>query len=462
MPATRYAISWLYGEFRIATFRSNTLVAQWSAPKLVETERELRIALESAAANIDLSRRGDVTIVHEHDTHTHDYLEVPAMRRRDLEKYLLRRVEQDKSFDEPAAWCYHPVKHSDTKQGVLLHLLPKRIVDSTVSSCGAYGLAPKRYVPLTEIVTAYLPNLGLAAGQLVLVVACFTTRTEIILALGSGEALFVRELNYGQSIDNVARLTTDINRTVRYAQQQLHRRVDLALMMGAFDPMVANTLKSVINIPVRFDDDSTDPLFWASRSQQLTGKLSANFISAFAQQNLTRETFERLGVWSLAASAVLAFSSTTITTGLITHRADQIDQIAKRSDHLETVIDELEEKLRDGLNKQQHLERLRATTQNLPSLFMLHLSELTPEEITLTNVVVRHGDKAWTVTLAGRVRGDMRRGARALARFEQRLQEPPWSLGLTNSFTRTWMAQFEQGKLERDGDVGFELAGVLR
>ncbi|MEM1436709.1 MAG: hypothetical protein AAGG11_21855 [Pseudomonadota bacterium] len=462
MPATRYAISWLYGEFRIATFRSDSLVAQWSAPALVETERELRAALESAAASIDLSKRGDVTIVHEHDTHTHDYLEVPAMRRRDLEKYLLRRVEQDKSFDEAAAWCYHPVKHNDTKQGVLLHLLPKRIVDSTVSACSAYGLAPKRYVPLTEIVTAYLPNLGLATGQLVLVVACFTTRTEIILALGNGEALFVRELNYGQSIDNVARLTTDINRTVRYAQQQLHRKVDLSLMMGSFDPMVADTLRSVINIPVEFDEESTDPLFWASRSQQLTGKLSANFISVFAQQNLTRETFERLGVWSLAASALLAVGSTTITTGLTAHRAEQIEQIEERSVHLETVIRELEEKLRDGLNKQQHLERLRATTHNLPSLFMLHLSDLTPKEITLTNVDVRLAENAWIVDLAGRVTGDMRRGARALARFERDLQQPPWSLGLTDSFTRTWMAQFEQGKLERDGDVGFEIAGVLR
>ena len=130
MSRNRYAISWLYGEFRIARFFREELVAQWESPTLVESQNDLVRALDAASEHFDLSIRGDVTVVHEHDLHTHDYLEVPSMKRRDLEKYLQRRVDQDKSFDEEAAWCYHTVSHQGGKEGVLLHLLPKRIVAS--------------------------------------------------------------------------------------------------------------------------------------------------------------------------------------------------------------------------------------------------------------------------------------------------------------------------------------------
>ncbi len=43
------------------------------------------------------------------------------IKKKDLEKYLQRRVEQDKSFAEEAEWCYHNVSHQGGKQGVLLH-----------------------------------------------------------------------------------------------------------------------------------------------------------------------------------------------------------------------------------------------------------------------------------------------------------------------------------------------------
>ena len=92
-----------------------------------------------------------------HGRHQHAFFEIPTMRRRDLEQYLLRRVEQDASFDGEVAWCYQEARHRDNSEGVLLHMLPQRLVDSTTRSCTAKGLVPKRYVPLTEIVAVDPP-----------------------------------------------------------------------------------------------------------------------------------------------------------------------------------------------------------------------------------------------------------------------------------------------------------------
>ncbi len=462
MKRTHYAISWLYGEFRIARFFKGEVVEQWQSETLVESHEQFRQALQEAAHQIDLSIKADVTLVHEHDLHSHDYLEVPAMRKRDLEKYLLRRVEQDKPFADEAAWCFHEVKHQDGKQGVLLHLLPKSLVDQTVEACTDVGLAPKQYVPLTEIVSDYLPTTDVEPSDLLVILACFEQRTEIIVALGDGEALFVRELNYGANQETVERLITDVNRTIRYTRQQLRRDVNTAWLMGHPEWTIVERLRNTLEVPVHFDADAADPNFWSHWAIRLSGRRSANFISVFAQKNITQDVLRRAGVWATAAVVALAVMMTLFTTGLVAHRADQIRQVVMRTDAAQNSINELERTLAYGETKQEHLRRLRTTSHNLPSLMMLHLSYLTPVDVTLTNVAIEQEGAGWRLSMKGLVSGDMRHGARVLAGFEERLENPPWRLTLTESFRATWMEQFKQGYLGEDNGLGFSIAGEIR
>ncbi len=462
MSRTRYAISWLYGEFRIARFHRDEIAEQWESPEQVESYADLVRVLDQAAQAINLGDKGDVTVVHEHDLHTHEYLEVPAMKRRDLEKYLHRRVQQDKSFDEEAAWCFHQVAHAGGKEGVLLHLLPKRIVKSTLAACGAVGLAPKQYVPLTEIVSDYLPTLDLNVDDMVVVVACFKARTEIIIALADGEALFVRELNYGLSASTYERLVTDVNRTLRYGRQQLGRSVTKALMMGDISAELVEPLETNIDVPVSFDEQASDPYFWTLWATRLSGKLSANFISVFAQKNITADAVRRVAAWSTAAVLMVTTVMTLFTGGLVTHRADQIRGIESRTEEVRVLIDQVEQKLWEGRLKQDHLGRLQATSKNLPALLVVHLGQLTPPEVTLTRVNVARQESAWRVLINGTVAGDLRESARILANLEMQLSEPPWQISFNKSFTNTWMQQFAQGKLQREGENGFEIAGELR
>ena len=93
---------------------------------------------------------------------------------------------------------------------------------------------------------------------------------------------------------------------------------------------------------------------------------------------------------------------------------------------------------------------------------MVHLSNLTPAQVTLTKVSIRRAGAGWSVLLKGKVSGDMRQGARTLAHFEESLSDEPWQLRLSQSFTETWMQQFEQGKLSDSGRLGFQIAGVLQ
>ncbi len=461
MSRTTYGISWLYGEFRIARFRNGAIEAEWEAPSLVNSQADLVRALDEACDHMDLTIKGEVTVVHEHDLHTHEYLEVPKMKRKDLEKYLLRQVERSKEFEEPAAWCYHEVSHQGGKQGVLLHQLPKSIVDATVAACTAVGLAPKRYVPLTEIVSDYLPTTSIESEQLAVVIACFDQRIEIIVVLGDGEALFVRELNYGAHVDTAARLVTDVNRTIRYARQQLGRAIDIAWVMGHPEWPVVERLRSELAVRVEFDAEGAEPNFWSLWATKLSGKLSANFISVFAQKNITGELARRAGVFATAATVLIAVLLTLFTSGLVAHRGEQIEQIEVRSEMVRSSITDLESILRENQTKQEHLLRLRAASHNLPSLMMLHLSRMAPPQMTFTEVSIEQSQSGWQFSMSGLVAGDMRQGARILANFEEKLQQPPWRVGITKSFRDAWMEQFEQGLLEGESGLGFAIEGEV-
>lgn len=460
MSSTSYAISWLYGEFQIARFRRGKVEEHWHAPELVNSTGELTTALQTAGLNIDLSVKGDVTIVHEHDLHMHEYLEVPSMKRRDLEKLLLRRVQQSESSEEQA-WCYHMVSHQGGKEGVLLHQLPRQLVDDTIQACTAVGLAPKKYVPLTEITSDYLPQQDIDAKQIILAVACFDERAELIVALGDGEAIFVRELNYGGQESNAARLVTDINRTIRYVKQQLTRGVDIVWTIGHPEWQVVDHLRKSVEAPVYFDAESADPNFWCLQATELSGKLSANFVSIFAQNNITADVLKRWGVYTTAAVLAATAGLTAVTSGLVAHRGERINAIDYHAANIRSSIFDFEAILQEGKNKQEHLERLRAASHNLPSLLLQHLSRLTPSEVTLTNVSVTQETLGWSLQLDGRVLGDMRHGARVLAGFEEKLNKPPWQVSVTRSFRDTWMEQLGQGHISEDNGLGFSISGVL-
>ena len=463
MSRTRYAISWLYGEFRLARFHKEQVAAQWESPTAVESLGDLVRALEAASEHVDMTAKGDVIVVHEHDLHTHDYLEVPAMKKRDLEKYLARRVSQDKAFEDEAAWCYHKVRHAGGKEGVLLHLLPKHIVEATTRACTAVGLAPKCYVPLTEIVSEYMPTTDVQIDQMLLVVACFNERTELILTLADGEALFVRELNYGASPETADRLVTDINRTIRYTRQQVGRAVDLAWFMGGYSDAVMQLLEPAIEVPVRFDDKAQDPYFWARRATALSGKLSANFISVFEQKNMSADVLRRIGTYCTAAIVVITLLLTLISSGLVARRGAQKEQLAVRAEAVRSSINDMQIRLSESQLKLEHLERLRTSNHNLPSLMMVHLSRLTPPEVTLTEVAINYaGAAGWEISLTGQIGGDMRHSARILAGFEERLRGDPWRLRMTRHFTNSWMEQFEQGQLAETSLQGFNLVGVIQ
>ena len=462
MSNTRFGIEWIYGEFLISRFGGGRVVERWQAPYAVNDLKSLSRAMHDASQHIDLPRGGDVAIAYEDDLHTHEFLEVPPLRKRDLERHLALRVEQGKSFDGPAAWCYHPARPGDNMDGVLLHLMPREVVEAVIRICGEYYLTPKRLVPLTEIISEHVPKLEAEPEEVLLLIAVFAERVQLVVAYGDGAVLFVRELQYSWQNDNIDRLVVDINRTIGYVKQRIRLRPDQAWIMGEHAELVAEAFHRDLDCPVAVDESSTGGDFWMEEVADLPQRLDSNFVPRLARRALSRKSLMRAAVltgFSLFGAAALMGG---LIQWLVATRALDAEKIQTDIAGLEQDILQMEEELRVFDLEQLRLNQLTADAFNLPALFLSHLGDIVPDGLVLLNASVTRQANYWRLELSGTSELPFDRAPLEFALLESRLAGPPWNAEISESWRDAWMEQLRSGGAANDGVVGFRITGRLR
>ncbi len=461
MSSTRFGIEWIYGEFLISRFANGESVEQWQAPYPVNDLRSLSHAMHDASAHIDLTRGGDVAIAYEDDLHTHEFLQVPRMSRRDLERHLSVRVEGSKAFDGRAAWCYHPAVPGENMEGVLLHLMPKDIVDAVTRVCGEYYLVPKRLVPLTEIISEHIKKLEAQSEDVLLIIAIFQRRMQLVVAHGDGEVLFVRELQYSSQDENIDRLVVDINRTIGYAKQRIGVRPDRAWLMGEHAPRVIGAFQGELDCPVAVDETATRTDFWTAEVAGLPQRLSSNFIPSLARRAMGRKSLMRAAVltgWTLVAAAMLV--GVVIQTVI----GSPIDRnlIEQRIEDVTVDIQRVEGELHAIDLEQVRLNQLTADAFNLPALFLSHLGDMVPDGVVLHSVNIVRGEQSWRLEIEGVASQSLDRAPVVFEEFQNTLAAAPWRARITESWRTTWMQQLRSGSAAQEGDVGFRIRGTVR
>ena len=462
MSNTRFAIEWIYSEFRISRYSGGHSVETWSAPYPVNDLKDLNIAMHEASQHIDLNRGGDIAIAYEDDLHTHEFVEVPNIPRRDLEKFLQRRVENDKPFQDEAAWCYHAVRRGHANKGVLLHLLPKRIVDAVVRICEEYYLQPKRLVPLTEILSEHVPKLNAEDSDILLLIALFDQRVQMLVSKGDGEILLVRELTHSWQNDSIDRLVVEVNRTIGYIKQRIGPQLANVFLIGTQSSQIIEQFKSQLNADIEVDQSAIDESFWMSEVASLSQKLSSNFIPRLAQRAITRKVGLRVAI--LAATGLLITSLITFTAIETIIAKNDIDISTAESEiaSLDDKIQTLQRELHELESNQLRLNRLTADAFNLPAVFLSHLGNLVPDEITLTQASIIRNENHWEITLSGTSPLQFSEVPLALETLETNLGADPWNIRISESWEKIWMEQLRSGGATSQSDIGFQIKGLLQ
>ncbi len=462
MSSTRFGIEWIYGEFLISRFAGGRSVEQWQAPYPVTDLTSLSRAMHDASNHIDLPRGGDVAIAYEDDLHTHEFVEVPKLSRRDLEKHLARRVEQSKPFDGPAAWCYHPAHPGQKLEGVLLHLMPKDVVEAVIRICGEYYLTPRRLVPLTEVISEHVPALAAEEADVLLLIALFSQRVQLVVAHGDGEVLFVRELQYSWQNENLDRLIVDINRTIGYAKQRIGLKPDRAWVMGEHARVVMDAFQRELVCPVSIDEGALEKDFWMAEVARLPQRLDSNFIPRLARRAVSRKSLMRAAVLTGMSLVGAAAAVGGVVAWLSSSSQVHPEKVRSNIARLEQQILHLEDELRVFDLEQLRLDHLTADAFNLPALFLSHLGDMVPPGLVLLSVNVARHEAYWSIEISGSTELPFETAPRQFARLEARLAGSPWNAEITESWREAWMQQLRSGGAAQQGSVGFRIVGRLR
>ncbi|MBL4712450.1 MAG: hypothetical protein JKX75_08150 [Gammaproteobacteria bacterium] len=462
MSATRYAISWIYDEFQIVRMKQGQLIDSWTAPFPVRDLASLAEAMSEASQHIDLIHGGDVAIAYEDDLHTHEFFDLPNMVKKDLEKILVRKVEKNKPFEGDASWCYHEANHGEDEEGILLHLMPKDIVDATIRICQDFYLTPRRLVPLTEVVAELIPTYEANKNEIIVVVALFSERTEIITSLSDGEVLGVRELPYSAYADTRQRLITDINRTLSYAKNQFKQEVNTVWLVGKDADQIQTEIESEVEAILSHDPNGLDPFFWSVNVANLSGQQSANFIPLFARKKINSTLFYRVALWLTIISAIAAGGIHSAVDSVIASHHINAQEIESEIIVASRAITKFEN-LQLRRDKVKHkLQLLQANAHNLPALFINHLGHIVPDGLTILRSEVLLLEDEWKVTLQGESQQSLSEVVTILQQLESELEAAPWNITVTKSWKTSWYEQLQSGSASTSDKTVFEIVGLMQ
>lgn len=458
-----YGIEWAYGEFRIARLKGKNVLESWKSPTPVTDLGSLSAAMYEACHHVDISRGGTVAIAYEDDLHTHEFLEIPPLSSKDLHKYLSRHVESNKPFEGEAAWRYHAVKRGSGVDGVLLHLMPREIVNAVIRICGEFYLKPKLLVPLTEVMSEYVPVLNVPdEDKAILLIALFDERTQMLVSSRSGEILFVRELSYPWNETTSNRLAMDVSRTIGYVKQRIGGGISNAWLIGDQVEDALTDLSEKIDVNVSLDPAAGAPSFWMVQVAQLPQRISSNFIPVLARHSITSKTFIRGSIMMSVITAISALAiGMLVEYNIFQNRTDgkrlqsQINARHQELFHLENEVKRMDV-------EKTKLDILNVDAFNLPAIFLSHLGDLVPDGLMLTKAEVTRTSTTWEITIAGSSLVSLADVAPLLAEFENTLSSSPWNTEITLSWEQAWMKQLEQGRAAQSGDIGFEIKGRFR
>ena len=461
MSANRFSISWIYHEFKVVYYRLDKVVGTWTAPIDVMDVDILILALTEAWIDLDIDDGGDAYVLFEDETFIHEYIETPNLPKRDLKKFLSRKVESIKNFEGDSSWLYTNAKHNENSSGVLLNIIPKSFVFSLIEIFENFNIKPKRLVALSDLISQHIRQHP-RESKISLHIAIFEHSSQLLLMRNDGSVLFVRNLTSDFKVNKTKRLINEIKRTVGYAKQRVGANVDDLIFYGENIQEVLDHFKHEGQMQVTFMTAADAEYYWAFKTYELSPKLSHNFISRFARTSLTHKNLLKtaLVIGAVTASCLYLLAIFVEIYWLnMAHRTETL-QLELTQIHEET--DDFNRQLKELENSRERLVQLNTTSDNLPAVFFSYLGNVLPSEATLLEASVQRQDYGWEVDLKGSSDLALIDMPSVLTRLEHTLVNEPWNMMVTHSWEESWMSQLRSGGAANSTVFGFQLTGQLK
>jgi hypothetical protein len=363
-------------------------------------------------------------------------LDVPPVKSASLRKILQRQAQQQKMFAGDATWTSQRASVSKDAQRIVLHLLPRAVLNQLVQACHRVGLYLTSVAPPSAVLQQQLKALPLEKNQAALLAAETGGSTTVIIGRGDGQVLLARTLA-GSWNESAEQLALDLNRTLLFFNEQYGAAVNEGIwLFGPGAPEQCAKVQRHTQIPVAVSPVPYGPLYWATTALKVRPASLPNFISPEMQQAPQRQVFATVvaAATFLVVVALLGLSAYALTQ--TRQEAANVKLLSGQLSRLETRRLALQQRNLLLARREQIAGLvLDSRLQPVPVWFLGFLAEAVPPELVVTNLHIERESGVWKVHLAGTLQTALNQSkppdlSVAVALLTRRLTNAPFHLKL--------------------------------
>ncbi|OIP99996.1 MAG: hypothetical protein AUK35_05085 [Zetaproteobacteria bacterium CG2_30_46_52] len=457
----KLGVSWVQGELHVALVIADKFIDGWHAPAPVNDLSQFNMALAEAVLALD-AQEADISFVYESEVLSHPYLQVPPLSNKDLLLYLQQRVNQDNEDGKPQLFTYRKSLSSHDKQGVLLHVIEENFLDVLVRICSEFHLYPITFVPLSAIMQQEMFRFEVAENEVILMVALFDHLTEILVVRGDGETLFLRDLGYATHSGSTERITTEIKRSMLYANQQFMMPVQRICLIGLEAEGVSEAIKGEFDLPVECAKDNLEQYFWAYEVSMLSRTVPNNLLPLKHQFKRSSRQMRLTTAGLLAALVTVAVMMFLEVEYLVWSEKPEPQVIDVAMEKALSNRDALAHQVEERRTIDARLSQLTAG-ENAPvsAWFLSQLPSLISHPLVLKDVWVKREGGIWNFVIVGQLQGAVSDAPAALEIFEKHIQAGEIQARVTRSWSEGWFDAIRLGGVAVKKTVEFRIEGTL-
>lgn len=447
---TTLSISWLNSHFAALAIHRGVVAGTWERAVTAEDVADFAGLIREAVQKTNYHGT-TVSLLLASPQMAQQLVDVPPVTGSDLKKVIQREVQQQQLFSGEAAWIFQSSLTSKGVQRVILHLLPKTLLDQLVQACRQNGLHLNSVVPVSAVLHQQLARLPLNKDDVALLAAETGGCTTVVVGRADGQLLLIRTL-LGDWNENAERLALDLKRTTAFTTQQYGLQINRGVwLFGPNAAAQARTLQRQIETPVAVSPVESQPAYWAGESAKLRPAISPNFIGLELQQAPQRRVFAKVVAASTGLVVLAALAGAMLMHLQARQEAANIEILRQRAGQLQVQRRELAQRNTDLAGKEQWLKRVMDDPlPPVPAWLLGYLSEAVPADLVVTNLHVKQESNSWKLQMAGTLQATGQPAApatltNAVGLLADRLATSPFHLTILKRSDREYPASEKAG-----------------
>ncbi len=370
-------------------------------------------------------------------------LQLPAMPTADLVLLLERKAQQEKTWEEPAAWRYYNGMQGRDKQNLQLEVWPQSFIDATAQICEELGLHLQQLAPISALLESQLSSLSVEPGEATILISTLEGNVMFVVGGEDGTPLLTRRLAPVQEwVPLGERIGTEVNRTIMFVNQQTNLPIPQIWFLGEEERLTLGEIQPHVATPILPCPVNPDWKYWLWVGATLSTNLPTNFTPPEVRRAPVKKLLGKTVAASIAILVFLGIGTTGVIEGYLAKNQNNLQQMALRQATLQQDQQHLDSQLVSLHAKQQWAQAITETQALLlEGPLLSYLSQTIPSEMVLYKASVRRAERSWELELTGSSSANLSSTLVLVDQLARELEDGPYHVRVAEGWRDQLMTQ---------------------